>query len=159
MFSPSLYTFAIFIHFAHGCWIYNYLCNQCLSPLTLWFRIYFRRGVLDTTLCDKVNQWLATGLWFSAGTPVFSTNNTDRYDMAEILLKMVLNTITTTPNPLLHLKHGKLSKVTRGAETTYPPPDDLTSTLVFRVVRSARSLVFCVMFYISLFVPCLFWPL
>ena len=23
------------------------------------------RGVLDTTLCDKVCQWLATGLWFS----------------------------------------------------------------------------------------------
>jgi len=20
-------------------WIYNYLCNQCLSPLTLWVRI------------------------------------------------------------------------------------------------------------------------
>jgi hypothetical protein len=25
----------------------------------------WRRGVLDTTLCDKVCQWLATGLWFS----------------------------------------------------------------------------------------------
>ena len=23
----------------HGIWIYNYLCNQCLSPLTLWVRI------------------------------------------------------------------------------------------------------------------------
>jgi len=22
-----------------GSWIYNYLCNQCLSPLTLWVRI------------------------------------------------------------------------------------------------------------------------
>jgi len=21
-----------------GSWIYNYLCNQCLSPLTLWIR-------------------------------------------------------------------------------------------------------------------------
>jgi hypothetical protein len=28
------------------------------------------RGVLDTTLCDKVCQWLATGRWFSPGTPV-----------------------------------------------------------------------------------------
>jgi hypothetical protein len=25
----------------HGIWIYNYLCNQCLSPLTLWVRIQF----------------------------------------------------------------------------------------------------------------------
>jgi len=38
-------------------WIYNYLCNQCLSPLTLWVRILLRRGVLDKTLCDKVCHW------------------------------------------------------------------------------------------------------
>jgi hypothetical protein len=36
-------------------------------------------GVLDTTLCDKVCQWFATGQWFSPSTPVFSTNKTDRY--------------------------------------------------------------------------------
>ena len=24
---------------SHGSWIYNYLCNQCLSPLMLWVRI------------------------------------------------------------------------------------------------------------------------
>jgi hypothetical protein len=24
---------------SYGNWIYNYLCNQCLSPLTLWVRI------------------------------------------------------------------------------------------------------------------------
>ena len=40
-----------------GSWIYNYLCNQCLSPLTLWVRIPLRRDWLDTTLCDKVCQW------------------------------------------------------------------------------------------------------
>ena len=28
-----------------------------------------RRGVLDTTLCDKVCQWLATGRWFFPVTP------------------------------------------------------------------------------------------
>jgi hypothetical protein len=33
-----------------------------------------RRGVLDTTLCDKVYQWLATGRGFSSGTSVSSTN-------------------------------------------------------------------------------------
>ena len=27
-----------------------------------------RSGVIDTTLCDKVYQWLATGWWFSIGT-------------------------------------------------------------------------------------------
>jgi hypothetical protein len=38
----------------YGCWIYNYLCNQCLSPLTLWVGIPRRRVVLDTALCYKV---------------------------------------------------------------------------------------------------------
>ena len=26
----------------YGSWIYNYLCNQCLSPLVLWVRISIR---------------------------------------------------------------------------------------------------------------------
>jgi hypothetical protein len=29
-------------------------------------------GVLDTTLCDNVCQWLAAGQWFSPGTPVYN---------------------------------------------------------------------------------------
>jgi hypothetical protein len=48
---------------SYGSWIYNYLCNQCLSPLMLWVRISIR--VRCTTLCDKVCQWLAKGLWIS----------------------------------------------------------------------------------------------
>jgi hypothetical protein len=48
------------------------------------------RGVFDTTLCDQVCQWLATGRWFSL---VSSTNKTDRHDITEILLKVALNTI------------------------------------------------------------------
>ena len=34
-----------------------------------------------------------SGLWFSPGTPVSSTNKTDHHDITEILLKVVLNTI------------------------------------------------------------------
>jgi hypothetical protein len=34
-------------------WHHDYLCNQCLSPLTLRVRIPLRQGVLDTPLCDK----------------------------------------------------------------------------------------------------------
>jgi hypothetical protein len=37
---------------SHGSWIYNYLCNQCLSPLTLCVRTPVMRGVLDAILCE-----------------------------------------------------------------------------------------------------------
>ena len=82
---------------SYGSWIYNYLCNKCLSPLRLQVWIPLRQGVLDATLCDKVCQWLVAGLWFSLCPPVSSTNKTDRHDITEILLKVALNTIT--PNP------------------------------------------------------------
>jgi len=42
---------------SYGSWIYNNLCNQCLSQLTSWVRILLRWGVLRTTLCDQVCQW------------------------------------------------------------------------------------------------------
>jgi hypothetical protein len=47
----------------------------------------YHRGVLDTSLRDKVCQWLATGRWFSPDIPVSSTNKTDLHDITEILLK------------------------------------------------------------------------
>jgi hypothetical protein len=34
--------------------------------------------------------------WFSSGIPVSSINKTDRHNIAEILLKVALNTITLT---------------------------------------------------------------
>jgi len=74
---------------SYGSWIYNYLCNQCLSPVMLWVRISIRARC--TALCDKVRQWLATGRWFSPGPPVSSTNKTDRHDITGILLKVALN--------------------------------------------------------------------
>jgi hypothetical protein len=37
------------------------------------------------------------------GTPVSSTNKTDRHDITEILLKVALNTITLTPNRNFHV--------------------------------------------------------
>ena len=40
-----------------------------------------KRGVLDTAMCDKICQLLATGRWFSPGTSVSSTNKTDRHDI------------------------------------------------------------------------------
>ena len=42
---------------------------------------------------DKVYQLLVHGRWFSPGTPASSTTKTIRHDIAEILLKVALNTI------------------------------------------------------------------
>jgi hypothetical protein len=81
----------------YGSWIDDYLCNQCLSPLTLSVRIPFRRGVLDTALCDQVCQWLLAGRSFSPSTPVSSTTKADRHNITDILLKVALNTIILTP--------------------------------------------------------------
>jgi hypothetical protein len=41
---------------------------------------------------DKVYQLLAHGRWLSPDTPASSTTKTDRHDIAEILLKVALNT-------------------------------------------------------------------
>ena len=76
---------------SYGSWIYNYLCNWCISPLMLW--VWLPPRASCATLCDKVCQWLATGRWFSQDPPVSSTNKTEVHHITEILLKMALNTI------------------------------------------------------------------
>jgi len=86
------WEFKLILKWSYGSWIYNYQCNQCLSPLMLWVRISIRARC--TTICDKVCQWLATGRWFSPGPSVCSTNKTYHHDIAEI--KVALNTIKQT---------------------------------------------------------------
>jgi hypothetical protein len=90
------------------CWMFIIIIGdvviiwkQYLSPLTLWVRIRSWRGVMNTTLCDKVCQWLAAGRWFSPCTPVSSTNKTDRHDISEILLKVAFWTHLTKTYLLL----------------------------------------------------------
>jgi hypothetical protein len=61
------------------------------TNVVMWVQIPLRRGVLDTTLCDKAGQWLAAGGWFSPSTRVSHPNKTDSYDITEILLKVALN--------------------------------------------------------------------
>ena len=45
-----------------------------------------------TAASNKVYQLLAHGRWSSPGTPASSTTITGRHDIAEILLKVALNT-------------------------------------------------------------------
>jgi hypothetical protein len=43
-------------------------------------------------------EMLAHGRWFSPATPASSTTKTGRHDIAEILLKVALNTINQSIN-------------------------------------------------------------
>jgi hypothetical protein len=56
---------------------------------------------------DKVYQLLVHGWWFSPGTAASSTTKTGRYDIAEILLKVALNTKNQSINHIgsTHLGH------------------------------------------------------
>jgi hypothetical protein len=51
-----------------------------------------KRCIRLAAASDKVYKLLAHDRWFSPGTPASSTTKTDRHDVAEILLKEVLNT-------------------------------------------------------------------
>ena len=67
-------------------------------------------------LMTGVCQWLEAGRWFSSGIPVSSTNKTDRHDIAELLLKVALNTITLTlmTEGLLGLGASQTEAMTEG---------------------------------------------
>ena len=52
-----------------------------------------------TAASDKVYQLLAHGQWFCPGTPASSNTKTGLHDIAEILLKVALNTNKSTITP------------------------------------------------------------
>jgi hypothetical protein len=60
--------------------------HTSLSPIWRGFRARL------TAACDEAYQLLVHVWWFSLGTPASSTTKTVRHDIAEILLKMALNT-------------------------------------------------------------------
>ena len=74
------------------------LPNNSYKPITntAWAcaRLYKlqKRCTRHATASDKVYQLLAHGRWFSMCTPSSSTTKTGRHNIAEILLKVALNT-------------------------------------------------------------------
>ena len=70
--------------------------HACLSPIRRGFApgfVNYKKGCTRfAATSDKVYQLLAQGRWFSPGTPASSTTKTGRHDIAEILLKVALNT-------------------------------------------------------------------
>ena len=72
------------VGFTTICTISAYHHKSCEFESRSW------RDVLDTTLNEKVCQWLKTGRWFSPGAPISFTKKTDRHDITAILLKVGL---------------------------------------------------------------------
>ena len=72
------------------------LPNNSYKPITntAWVRfVNYKKGCTRIAAAsDKVYQLLAHGRWFSPGTPASSTTKTVNHDIAEILLKVALNT-------------------------------------------------------------------
>ena len=74
------------------------LPNNSYKPITntAWVRAWLyklqKRYTRLTAASDKVYPLLVPGRWFSPGTPASSTTKTGRHDIAEILLKVALNT-------------------------------------------------------------------
>jgi len=55
--------------------------------------VNYKKGCIGLAAAsDKVYQLLVHGRWFSPGTLASSTTKSGRHDIAEILLKVVLNT-------------------------------------------------------------------
>jgi hypothetical protein len=51
---------------------------------------------------------LSRGRWFSPSIPASSTTKTARHEIAEILLKLALNTINQSINLLVKTQHSEL---------------------------------------------------
>ena len=73
------------------------ITHTSLSPIRCGFApgfVNYKKGCTRLAAAsDKVYQLLAHDLWFSPGTQASSTTKTGRHDIAEILLKVALNTI------------------------------------------------------------------
>jgi hypothetical protein len=93
-------TYKMYCDIKLSMWIWGRGCDHIVVGFTTTYAINayhhssceFKsrpwRGVLDTTLCDKLCLWLAAGCCYSPGTLVSSTNKTDSHDITEILLKV-----------------------------------------------------------------------
>ena len=74
------------------------LPNNSYKPITntAWVRAQLcklQKGCIRLAAAsDKIYQLLAHGRWFSPGSPASSTTKTGRHHIAEILLKVTLNT-------------------------------------------------------------------
>jgi hypothetical protein len=82
------------------------LPNNSNKPIanTAWVRARLCKLQKKVHSTDKVYQLFAHGRWFSPGTLASSTSKTGRHDIAEILMKVALNTKNH------HQRHGSVQQ-------------------------------------------------
>ena len=78
--------------------------HTSLSPIRCGFALGFvnyKKGCSRlAATSDKIYQLIAHSRRFSPGIPASSSTKTSRHDIAEILLKVALNTINQSMSPL-----------------------------------------------------------
>jgi hypothetical protein len=80
-----------------------------IAKVALKHQLIYKKGCTWLAAAsDKVYQLLAHGRWFSLGTPASSTTKTGRHDIAEILLKMALNTKNQISQAMKKIKLDKV---------------------------------------------------
>jgi len=99
---------SVFLYVLFGAWVAQWVrsldltTHTSLSPIRRGFTrsfVNYKKGCTRLAAAsDKVFQLLAQGRWFSPGTPAPSTTKTGRHDIAEILLKVALNTKNSNSN-------------------------------------------------------------
>ena len=96
---------------------------------------YKKEGTRLATVSDKVDQLLAHGRWFSPGTPASSTTKTGRHDIAEIFLKVALNTINQSSIIILLNVHREVCRITR-KKTHLSTINNVHLTVAYPVYKS-----------------------
>jgi hypothetical protein len=85
--------------------------HTSLSPIQRRFApdfVNYKKGaLLSQPHVIKLFQLPAQGRWFSSGTPASSTTKTGRHDIADILLKVALN----TNNQSINNEHNSYRKI------------------------------------------------
>jgi hypothetical protein len=131
--------------------VYFNICILIHIRQMLWVRTLHRCSVLDTTLCDKVCQWLASGLWFSPGTPVSCNNKTD---ITEILLKVASACIAHLVIHISVVESGLSLHCSLGYSHFYcwkwPQPALLTWLFTFLLLKVASACIAYLVIHISI---------
>jgi hypothetical protein len=117
--------------------------HTSLSPIRREFApgfvIYTKGCTQLTAASDKAYQLLVHGRWFSPGPPASSTTKTGCHDIAEILLKVALNTKNQIKSLPIKTMKSNLKVSTWIITSIAACPVELSETLVIMSVSTFKT--------------------